>query len=118
MLDNVPQSGKAAIMIKAAFLVSPKSREWCSAVHMRRRAVGLPRIHADLAGSVQVVPWISEERRYVAVRTFGLALSRHPFWGPHASVLGMCRSRLGSCKWSICDRAPPLFSTTLQDNWQ
>src|SRR5215469_7854001 len=44
------------------------------AVHVRRRAVGLKRVHTDLARSVQVVSRLRKERWYMASRTFSLSI--------------------------------------------
>src|SRR2546428_14089105 len=68
VLDNIPQRRKAAVVEEAAFLVRPESRKRGGAVHMRRRPVGLKRVDADLAGRMQIVPRLGEERRNVAGR--------------------------------------------------
>src|SRR2546426_4732164 len=68
VLDNITQRRKAAVVEEAAFLVRPESGKRGGAVHMRRRPVGLKRVDADLAGRMQIVPRLGEERRNVAGR--------------------------------------------------
>src|SRR5262249_26450691 len=85
-------------MIKAAFLMAPKSRQRRGAVHVRRRAVRLKRIHADLARRVEVVPRLRKQWRDVAASTLALALEY--FLSPRGCLTveasyWRCRGRYG-----------------------
>lgn len=68
MVHDVAECRKTPIMIEASLLVTPDSCQGRSPIHVRRRTVGLERIHANLTGSVQVVSWLRVERRYVTNR--------------------------------------------------
>src|SRR5215510_4854558 len=74
VLGNIPQRGKTAIMIKAAFLMSPKSCQRRGAKNVRGRAIRLKRIHPDLARRVEVIPRLREQWRDVAASALALGL--------------------------------------------
>jgi len=76
VIHHVEQGGEASIMVEAALLVRPQPCQRCRAVHVGRRAVGLERVDADLARRMQIVPRLGKERRDVAGRALGRALSK------------------------------------------
>src|SRR5437763_2870223 len=76
MGHHIEQRREAAVVIEPALLMRPEPRQWRGAVHVRRRAVRLERVDADLGGRVQVVARLGEERRHVAARAPRLAVEQ------------------------------------------
>jgi hypothetical protein len=83
VVHHVQQGGEAAIMEEPALLMRPQPRQRRRAVHVGRRAVGLERVDAELAGGMQIVPWFGEERRDVTGRALPWAVKDRlaPFEG-------------------------------------
>src|ERR1051325_11895949 len=76
MGHHIEQRRETAVVIEPAPLMCPEPRQRRGAVHVRRRAVRLDRVDADLGGRVQVVAWLGEERRQVAARALRLAVEQ------------------------------------------
>src|ERR1700731_5025811 len=85
VFDDILQGREPAVVVKPALSVAPQSGKRSSAVHMGRRAVGLERIHTDLAWSMEVISGLGEKWWHMAHRTFSLAIE--DFFAPRGRRL-------------------------------